>query len=53
MRENAQKAMAPLILGGTGKTGRRVAGRLGARDLPLRVGYARDAAATGIWDRQR
>lgn len=27
-----------LVLGGTGKTGRRVAGRLGARGVPVRIG---------------
>ena len=29
---------ATLVLGGTGKTGRRVVERLGARDIPVRVG---------------
>jgi uncharacterized protein YbjT (DUF2867 family) len=32
------KAHPTLVLGGTGKTGRRVAQRLGARGLPVRVG---------------
>jgi uncharacterized protein YbjT (DUF2867 family) len=46
-----------LVLGGTGRTGRRVAQRLQARRVPTRIGtpageppFARDAAATGIWD---
>jgi len=55
-----------LVLG-TGKTGRRIVQRLTARGLPVRAGsrseralgrrrrdfseYARDAAATGIWNR--
>jgi uncharacterized protein YbjT (DUF2867 family) len=38
--ENARGKGMTLVLGGTGKTGRRVAERL----------EARDAAATGIWD---
>jgi uncharacterized protein YbjT (DUF2867 family) len=47
-----------LVLGGTGKTGRRVAERLSALGVPVRLGsrsaeppfeYARDAAATGVW----
>jgi hypothetical protein len=38
--ENAQQKGTTLVLGGTSKTGRRVAERL----------EAREAAATGIWD---
>ncbi len=36
--ENAQQTKTTLVLGGTGKTGRRVAERLKARGLPVRVG---------------
>lgn len=38
-----------LILGGTGKTGRRVAERLAARGLPVRIG-SRSAAPAFDWD---
>ena len=42
-----------LVLGGTGKTGRRLATRLTARALGREprdfTGYARDAAASGVW----
>jgi len=37
MRENAKRTTI-LVLGGTGKTGRRVAERLTARGLPVRIG---------------
>ncbi len=36
--ENAQQTRATLVLGGTGKTGRRVVERLVARGMPTRVG---------------
>ena len=36
--ENTQETKTTLVLGGTGKTGRRVAKRLEARGLPVRVG---------------
>ena len=36
--ENTQETKTTLVLGGTGKTGRRVVERLAARDLPTRVG---------------
>ena len=36
--ENTQETKMTLVLGGTGKTGRRVVERLAARDLPTRVG---------------
>jgi uncharacterized protein YbjT (DUF2867 family) len=36
--ENAQEAKTTLVLGGTGKTGRRVVERLLARGVPVRVG---------------
>jgi uncharacterized protein YbjT (DUF2867 family) len=36
---SAQRSSAPiLVVGGTGKTGRRVAERLAQRDLPVRIG---------------
>src|SRR3712207_979639 len=35
---NAREAKMTLVLGGTGKTGRRVVERLTARGLPTRVG---------------
>lgn len=46
-----------LILGGTGKTGRRLAERLKAKNIPVRIGsrsatpafYVRETAATGVW----
>ena len=36
--ENTQEMKTTLVLGGTGKTGRRVVERLAARGLPVRVG---------------
>jgi uncharacterized protein YbjT (DUF2867 family) len=36
--ENAQETKTTLVLGGTGKTGRRVVERLTARGIPVRVG---------------
>jgi uncharacterized protein YbjT (DUF2867 family) len=46
------KTQTTLVLGGTGKTSRRVAQRLSAlgrepRDFAV---YARDAGAGGVWD---
>jgi uncharacterized protein YbjT (DUF2867 family) len=38
MKTGAPGTNATLVLGGTGKTGRRVAERLAARGLPTRVG---------------
>ena len=38
MKTGAPGTKATLVLGGTGKTGRRVVERLGARDIPVRVG---------------
>jgi hypothetical protein len=38
MMTGAPGTKATLVLGGTGKTGRRVVEQLGARDIPLRVG---------------
>jgi uncharacterized protein YbjT (DUF2867 family) len=41
---------AALVVGGTGKTGRRVAERLRARGLAVRIG-SRAAAPSFDWDR--
>lgn len=38
IRENTQEKKTTLVVGGTGKTGRRVAERLRARGLPVRIG---------------
>ena len=38
MKTGVPGTKATLVLGGTGKTGRRVVERLGARDIPVRVG---------------
>lgn len=38
VRENTQQQRPILVLGGTGKTGRRVVQRLQARGLPVRIG---------------
>jgi uncharacterized protein YbjT (DUF2867 family) len=38
IREYTQENKTTLVLGGTGKTGRRVAERLTARGLPVRIG---------------
>jgi uncharacterized protein YbjT (DUF2867 family) len=38
MTTNANDTLTTLVLGGTGKTGRRVAERLTARGLPVRIG---------------
>jgi uncharacterized protein YbjT (DUF2867 family) len=38
MKAGAPGTKATLVLGGTGKTGRRVVERLGGRDIPVRVG---------------
>ena len=40
-----------LVLGGTGKTGRRIVERLAARDLPVRVG-SRSAEPPFDWEDQ-
>ncbi|MBC6459741.1 NAD(P)H-binding protein [Actinomadura sp. HBU206391] len=48
MREKAQEKTT-LVLGGTGKTGRRVAERLTARGLPVRVG-SRSGEPPFDWD---
>jgi uncharacterized protein YbjT (DUF2867 family) len=51
----ATKRGTMLIIGGTGKTGRRVAKRLSAHDVPIRVGtdftsYVQATASTGVWN---
>src|SRR5215212_8166173 len=46
---NSQETKATLILGGTGKTGRRVVERLTARGLPVRVG-SRSAETQFDWE---
>ena len=38
VRESTQEKKPTLVLGGTGKTGRRVVERLTARGLPVRIG---------------
>ena len=38
MMTGAPGTKATLVLGGTGKTGRRVVEQLGERDIPVRVG---------------
>jgi len=38
MRDHSQQKKTTLVLGGTGKTGRRIAERLAARRVPTRVG---------------
>lgn len=57
--ENTQATT--LVLGGTGKTGRRVAGRLRARGVRIRAareardfgGYARRTTGARVWDGAR
>ncbi|RST15780.1 NmrA family transcriptional regulator [Streptomyces sp. WAC05374] len=46
---NTQNAQTTLVIGGTGKTGRRVAERLTARGLPVRVG-SRSAEIPFVWE---
>lgn len=46
-----QPAGTTLVLGGTGKTGRRVAAGLEARDVPVRIG-SRSASPPFDWDRE-
>ena len=49
--ENTQETKTTLVLGGTGKTGRRVVERLAARDLPTRVG-SRSSEPPFDWEEQ-
>lgn len=53
MTENTQQTeiTTTLVLGGTGKTGRRVVERLKARDLPVRIG-SRSGAPPFDWNDQ-
>jgi uncharacterized protein YbjT (DUF2867 family) len=47
--ESSQEKKATLVLGGTGKTGRRVVERLVARGMPMRVG-SRSAEPPFDWE---
>jgi uncharacterized protein YbjT (DUF2867 family) len=49
MTENAHNERPTLVLGGTGKTGRRIVQRLAARGLPVRVG-SRSGQPPFDWD---
>ena len=49
--ENAREMKTTLVLGGTGKTGRRVVERLAARGLPVRVG-SRSAEPPFDWENE-
>jgi uncharacterized protein YbjT (DUF2867 family) len=49
MTEDTPTTKPTLVLGGTGKTGRRVVARLGARGLPVRVG-SRSGQPSFDWD---
>lgn len=51
IRENTQENKTTLVLGGTGKTGRRVAERLTARGLPVRIG-SRSGEPSFDWEDQ-
>jgi len=51
MTESSHIERPTLVLGGTGKTGRRVAARLAARGLPVRVG-SRSGQPPFDWDDQ-
>jgi uncharacterized protein YbjT (DUF2867 family) len=48
--ENTQEKKLTLVLGGTGKTGRRVAERLAERGLPVRIG-SRSAEPPFDWEK--
>jgi uncharacterized protein YbjT (DUF2867 family) len=49
--ENTQEKKMTLVLGGTGKTGRRVAERLAERGLPVRIG-SRSAEPPFDWEKR-
>lgn len=49
MTQNMQQQPLVLVLGGTGKVGRRIAARLTARGVPVRIG-ARTAAPAFDWN---
>jgi uncharacterized protein YbjT (DUF2867 family) len=51
IKENTQENNTTLVLGGTGKTGRRVAERLKARGLPVRIG-SRSGKPSFDWEDQ-
>ena len=51
LRENTQEKKPTLVLGGTGKTGRRVAERLKTRGLPVRIG-SRSGTPPFNWEDQ-
>ena len=51
LRENTQEKKPTLVLGGTGKTGRRVAERLKTRGLPVRIG-SRSGTQPFNWEDQ-
>ena len=51
MAESTQGTKPVLVLGGTGKTGRRVVQRLRARGLPVRVG-SRDGQPPFDWEQR-
>jgi uncharacterized protein YbjT (DUF2867 family) len=50
MSTNTQDTTLTLVLGGTGKTGRRVAERLTARGWPIRIGSRSHREAPFDWD---
>ena len=50
--ERAQQKQTTLVLGGTGKTGRRVALRLAARGVPTRV-VSRSGEPPFDWEKRR
>jgi len=51
IRENTQEKKTTLVIGGTGKTGRRVVERLTARGLPVRIG-SRSSEPQFNWEDQ-
>lgn len=51
MRKSVEYSKPVLVLGGTGKTGRRVAERLAAKGVPVRIG-SRSAAPSFDWENE-
>jgi uncharacterized protein YbjT (DUF2867 family) len=49
LKEIDMTAQTTLVLGGTGKTGRRIAEQLTARNVPVRIG-SRSAAIPFVWE---
>src|SRR5688500_15137257 len=49
MRKSIEHSKPVLVVGGTGKTGRRVAERLAARGVPVRIG-SRSAIPSFDWE---